>query len=157
MMFDTFLIVDWSAARMPKTGRDSIWICRHGPDGETSPTRRPGTRREGLLAEMMAAAMTKGERVLLGFDFPFGYPAGFRRAARASTGVAVARDLGRDRRPGRGSRGQPQQPLRCRRRAQRAGVGRLFPFWGCPARMEHDIPRPKHHRRHEASGLPKSG
>ena len=34
-MFDTFLIVDWSAARTPKTGRDSIWICRHAPDGET--------------------------------------------------------------------------------------------------------------------------
>ncbi len=29
MMFDTFVIVDWSAATVPRTGRDSIWICWH--------------------------------------------------------------------------------------------------------------------------------
>ena len=41
-LFDTYIIVDWSAARTPKTGRDSIWICRLGLDGETvvnPPTR----------------------------------------------------------------------------------------------------------------------
>src|SRR5271154_6637740 len=76
-MFDTFLIVDWSAARTPKTGRDSIWVCRHAPDGET--VANPPTRHAArlLLAEMLETATERGERVVAGFDFPFGYPAGF--------------------------------------------------------------------------------
>ena len=32
-MFDSFVIVDWSAAAQPKTGRDSIWICAVDRDG----------------------------------------------------------------------------------------------------------------------------
>src|SRR5271157_4199718 len=78
-LFDTYIIVDWSAARTPKTGRDSIWICRHRRNGET--VANPPTRHAALalLAEMLASAMHQGERVIAGFDFPFGYPAGFAR------------------------------------------------------------------------------
>ncbi len=32
-MFDTFVIIDWSAANQPNTGRDSIWICAVDRDG----------------------------------------------------------------------------------------------------------------------------
>ena len=76
-LFDTYIIVDWSAARTPKTGRDSIWICRLGAGGETvaNPPTRHAARE--LLAAMLASAMANGERVVAGFDFPFGYPAGF--------------------------------------------------------------------------------
>src|SRR5262249_37747186 len=77
MMFDTFVMVDWSAATVPRTGRDSIWVCWHAPDGErlaNPPTRYPA---KALLEDWLAAALPRGERVLLGFDFPFGYPAGF--------------------------------------------------------------------------------
>src|SRR5215469_11320498 len=79
ILFDSYIIVDWSAARTPKTGRDSIWICRHSPDGET--VVNPSTRLKArlLLAEMLNEAMAKGQRVVAGFDFPFGYPAGFAR------------------------------------------------------------------------------
>src|SRR5215831_12368907 len=76
-MFDTFAIVDWSAAAVPRIGRDSIWICWHAPDGErleNPPTRRAAKR---LLGDWLAAALARRERVLLGFDFPFGYPSGF--------------------------------------------------------------------------------
>src|SRR5437762_12862436 len=76
-LFDTYVIVDWSAASQPKTGRDSIWICRLGADGESfcnPPTRHAA---KGLLADMLAGASARGERVVVGFDFPFGYPAGF--------------------------------------------------------------------------------
>src|SRR6266705_2371643 len=81
-MFDTYVIVDWSAASQPKTGRDSIWICRVGVDGESflnPPTRHAA---KAVLAGMLAAASERGERAVVGFDFPFGYPAGF--AARLS-------------------------------------------------------------------------
>ena len=76
-MFDTFATVDWSAATVPRIGRDSIWICWHAKDGER--LENPPTRHaaKALLDEMLAASLSRGERVLLGFDFPFGYPAGF--------------------------------------------------------------------------------
>src|SRR5205807_3546491 len=74
--FDHYLIVDWSAASRPKTGRDSIWICHRGPDGER--VENPPTRHLArlLLAEILAAATARDERAVLGFDFPFGYPSG---------------------------------------------------------------------------------
>ena len=76
-LFDHHVIIDWSAASQKRRGRDSIWICHLGPDGEQS--SNPDTRHSAkqLLAEILAIAVRRGERVLLGFDFPFGYPAGF--------------------------------------------------------------------------------
>ena len=75
-MFDTYVMVDWSAASVPRTGRDSIWICWHAPDGEK--LVNPATRQNAklILAEWLATAVSSGQRVLMGFDFPFGYPAG---------------------------------------------------------------------------------
>ncbi|HYM71373.1 MAG TPA: hypothetical protein VET89_00210 [Stellaceae bacterium] len=151
-MFDTFLIVDWSAARTPKTGRDSIWICRHAPDGET--VANPPTRHAArlMLAEMLAAAMARGERVLAGFDFPFGYPAGF--AARLglhgvpwrATWDEIAR-LVEDREDNHNNRFAVAAALN-----QRVSGG-MFPFWGRPVRLEHPFLGPKHHRGHDSDGL----
>src|SRR5260370_42281239 len=78
-MFDTFVIVDWSAANQPKTGRDSIWICAVDPQGSQRLLDNPHTRHKAknLLRELLSDATARGERMLLGFDFPFGYPAGF--------------------------------------------------------------------------------
>ena len=92
MMFETFVMVDWSAATVPRTGRDSIWICWHAKDGER--LENPPTRQAAkvLLADWLAAAVERGERVLIGFDFPFGYPAGF--AARLGLSHPHSRDLG---------------------------------------------------------------
>src|SRR4029077_10604297 len=90
-MFDTYVIVDWSAASQPKTGRDSIWICRRDAEGESvwnPPTRHAA---KGLLADLLARASARGERVILGFDFPFGYPEGF--AARLGLGGTPWRAL----------------------------------------------------------------
>src|SRR5260370_25966811 len=76
-LFDHYVIVDWSAASRPKTGRDSIWVCHRGPHGER--VDNPATRHlaRQLLADILEAAMARHQRVLLGFDFPFGYPVGF--------------------------------------------------------------------------------
>ena len=78
MIFDRYVAVDWSANNRPKTGKDSIWICNLSADGEPD-TANPPTRREaedevrGLLSE----AVDQGERILIGFDFPYAYPSGF--------------------------------------------------------------------------------
>lgn len=149
-LFDTYIIVDWSAARTPKTGRDSIWICRHGQDGETvaNPPTRHAARE--LLAGMLASAMDRGERVVAGFDFPFGYPTGF--AARLGLGGwrAVWDEIA--------ARLEDREDNHNNRFEVAAGFNervssRAFPFWGRPVRMEHAFLGAKHHRLHDSDGL----
>ncbi len=76
-LFDLLLIVDWSANSKPKLGADSIWIAGAGPAATVPPLNLP-TRAAALahLRAMLADAVAARRRVLVGFDFPFGYPAG---------------------------------------------------------------------------------
>ncbi len=151
-LFDTFVIVDWSAAGQPKTGRDSIWICRHGKAGErllNPPTRHAA--RETLL-EILADAVAGGERVLVGCDFPFGYPAGF--AARLGLSGRPWRavwdeiaGLIEDDAKNRNNRFAVAADLN--RRVSRGA----FPFWGCPSAAAGPYLAPTHHRLHQAGGL----
>jgi len=62
-MFDAFVMVDWSAANVPRTGRDSIWICWHDSAGER--LVNPATRHQArsLLADWLAGPMAQGKRV----------------------------------------------------------------------------------------------
>jgi precorrin-8X/cobalt-precorrin-8 methylmutase len=152
MMFDTFAIVDWSAATVPRTGRDSIWICGYAQDGER--LENPPTRHaaKALLAERLAAALSRGERVLLGFDFPFGYPAGF--AARLGLSGPPWRALWdeiasllEDDEHNVNNRFDVANALN-----QRVSGGR-FPFWGCPPVPARAHLGSKHHRGHEQNGL----
>jgi hypothetical protein len=151
-MFDTYAMVDWSAARVPRTGRDSIWICWVGPDGER--LKNPGTRHEAkaLLGNWLAAARRNGERVLVGFDFPFGYPAGFaaRLGLAGSPWRAVWDEIARlieDRDDNANNR------FRVGAELNRRISGQRFPFWGCPAHFWHEFLGPTHHRSHQSGGL----
>lgn len=79
--FDTYFIVDWSAANAPKRGKDSIWIGevrREKSRLRTTAPANPPTRNEAVefLANRFDKELRKGLRVFAGFDFPFGYPAG---------------------------------------------------------------------------------
>lgn len=81
-MFDRYVAVDWSAANTPRRGRDSIWSCAaHAIDFERQAINHPtrAAAEAWLLAHLLGAARA-GERVLVGCDFPYGYPAGFARA-----------------------------------------------------------------------------
>ena len=89
--FDTHIIVDWSARSRPSPARptrDSIWWCtaREGVALEPEYAR---TRHEaiGRLAVILRGELDDGRRTLVGFDFPFGYPAG---VARDLTGQPLA-------------------------------------------------------------------
>lgn len=86
--FDRVIVADWSAASVPSPARpsaDAIWIGSADQSGvETSYFR---TRAAAEAALTRAIAESQG-RLLIGFDFPMGYPAGF--AARL-TGTANAR------------------------------------------------------------------
>jgi molybdopterin molybdotransferase len=87
MRVDRVVVLDWSAARGARQGRDSIWIGQAdaaGVSAENPPHRGAAEARLGVI---VAEALAKAERVLIGADFAFGFPAGF---ARRLTGRAEA-------------------------------------------------------------------
>ncbi|OLE32885.1 MAG: hypothetical protein AUG47_05485, partial [Alphaproteobacteria bacterium 13_1_20CM_3_64_12] len=154
-MFDSFVIVDWSAASQPKTGRDSIWICAVDRDGVERLVENPQTRHsaKNLLRELLSDAMARGERVLLGFDFPFGYPAGF--AQRLGLNHAPPWRAVWDEIAARLKDAENNSNDRFTVAAEfnRRVSNRAFPFWGCPVRFTDDFLGPKHHNGHAADGL----
>lgn len=84
-LFGTYIMVDWSAASVPSkpNAPDSIWIgmAQAGAAAEVFhvPTRAAA---EDIISELIS---DRPGRVLIGFDFAFGYPEGF---AKAVTGRA---------------------------------------------------------------------
>lgn len=81
MKYDTVVMVDWSGGNDtgPRPRRDAIWaaVARDGvlDAGETYLRNRAAAA--GWLADLLDGELAAGRRVLAGFDFPFGYPAGF--------------------------------------------------------------------------------
>ncbi len=92
-LFDVYLAIDWSARSLlgPATPtRDSLWvgerlapgIADSGVLGETY-----WRTRQACLAYIRARLLhhaEAGRRVLLGFDFPYGYPTGYAAALALS-------------------------------------------------------------------------
>lgn len=80
-LFDAYVIVDWSAASKPVSGENSIWIgiLTRSADGRLSYTdENPRTRCQARTHLLSTAKklIASGARVLIGFDFAMGYPAG---------------------------------------------------------------------------------
>ncbi len=80
-LFDVYVVVDWSANSTPKRGPDSIW---------THVTERGGAMQEPInhptradAREYLVGLLTvhPHQRILVGFDMPYGYPSGFAQAA----------------------------------------------------------------------------
>lgn len=84
-LFDAYIMVDWSAANKPVSGANSIWIGTLAKDarlkfqyrGVNIPTRMKARQ---FIEDMVAKLTGRGDKVLLGFDFSFGYPAGTAKA-----------------------------------------------------------------------------
>ncbi len=135
--FHAAAMVDWSAAAVPRTGPDSVWIAvaRVGGAGLErldNPPVRAGALE--LVEDLARAEAAAGRRLLVGFDFPFGYPAG---ATRAMTGAADWRALWallaeriEDGRDNANNRFAVAETLN-----RRAWDGR-GPFWGRPPRPD---------------------
>ena len=81
MEWDTILMVDWSGGN--DTGRrprkDAIWaaVARAGDPAIPRIYLRNRVVAGAWLTDVLGAELRAGRRVLAGFDFPFGYPAGF--------------------------------------------------------------------------------
>ncbi len=80
---DQILILDWSAAARPATGKDSIWLGTVA-GAENLPTRSAAFDH---LCDLLDQAIARRQSVLLGVDFALGYPTGF---AKVLTGQAQA-------------------------------------------------------------------
>jgi precorrin-8X/cobalt-precorrin-8 methylmutase len=79
-LFDAYIVADWSAAGRPRQGRDSIWyaVVAGAADEPPETLENPPTRTAATqaLTDHLAGLADGGRRVLAGFDFPFGFPAG---------------------------------------------------------------------------------
>ncbi len=152
-LFDAYIVVDWSAASVPRTGADSIWYAefrREGPRLVRRALLNPATRASASaeIADRLAVLAMSGRRVLAGFDFPFGYPAGTARALGLG-GVPwqsiwqLLDDGIVDAESNANNRFELGEMLN-----QRIS-GAAFPFWGHPPRQtrRHLGPRkPRQHR-----------
>ncbi len=85
-LFDDYVMVDWSAGSSARMGKDSIWIAQgwwHDDVLRTSEALNVPTRHAAMahLEQTVDEAVAAGRRLVIGFDFPFSYPAGLASLA----------------------------------------------------------------------------
>ena len=158
-LFNAYIVVDWSAASKPKTGADSVWIGVLKRDVRfrlAFEAFNPSTRGEAekKLASVLDDLKKRGERALIGFDFPLGFPRGFAEALKLP-GEA----------PWRAAWDQLDKMVKDKvdNTNNRFGVGseinrRLtggpFPFWGVPPKDALTTLQPTRTRDHGPEDLP---
>lgn len=139
--FERVIVADWSAAGVLSPVRpspDAIWLGSTDADGTETRYFRSRTEAEAFLA---AAITARTGRLLIGFDFPLGYPAGF---ATRLTGQPQARAVWRwlagsltDGPDNRNSRFETAARIN-------RGFGGRGPFWGRPRSLPlPDLPETK--------------
>ena len=81
--WDRVIMVDWSGGNEtgPTPKADAIWSASAVKGVPEEPIyHRSRQAVEGWLHEEISQAIAADERLMVGFDFPFGYPAGFAKA-----------------------------------------------------------------------------
>ena len=158
-LFNAYVIVDWSAAARPNTGTDSVWIGVLKRDVRfrlAFESFNPSTRGEAekQLAAVLDDLKKRGERALLGFDFPLGFPRGFAAALKLPTDTpwrAVWDQLDKmvkDKPDNTNNRFGVASEI------NRRLTGGPFPFWGCPPKDALTTLQPKRTREHGPDDLP---
>lgn len=137
-LFDAVLIADWSARAALSPRRpspDAIWfaVARGGRAG--APVYCRGrTEAVARIADLLAAELAAGRRVLAGFDFPFGWPRGLAAGLTGrAEGLALWDWLSErvaDAPDNRSNRFAVAEEIN----ARFDGVG---PFWGRPRGARH--------------------
>ena len=140
-LFDAYIMVDWSAASKPVTGKNSIWIGILARDARLKLQYQSANidtrlKARAFLEQMIAKLTGRGDRILVGFDFSLGYPAG--------TAAALGLDL-TGKAPWQAMHAHLAAKMKDKpdnsnpRYAIAAGMNYAiskgpFPFWGAPAR-----------------------
>ena len=158
-LFQAYVMVDWSASSKPVTGPDSIWIGvlkRNVRFQMAFEAHNPATRAaaETLLGDILSDLRRKRERVLVGFDFPLGFPRGTAAALKLSGAAAwrqvldfVSKEL-KDKPTNENNRFQVGAKM------NRLMTGEAFPFWGAPQRDAQTMLSVKRVREHGPGDLP---
>ncbi len=151
MIFDTYIFVDWSASKVPKLGKDSIWICRLRRTQSGAENQRVwnvGTRQAALeeLLDILEYEVIADRRVLIGFDICYGFPAGTARLLRLKGEPwREIWDL-LDRRLVEGpNNGNNRFDVAAGLNRQMSG--RALPFWACPPGKEQVFLKQHRQRR----------
>ena len=136
-LFDAYIIANWTAAEGKKLGEQTLWVAVAKRDVRFrlyTETHNVATRAEGekLLESLLAEHRKRGDRVLVGFDFNFGFPAG--TAARLQLDGrawdAMGKFLGSnvvDKADNSNNRYQVAAKM------NRLMTDEAWPFWGSPA------------------------
>ncbi|MEM7423935.1 MAG: hypothetical protein AAF334_09440 [Pseudomonadota bacterium] len=90
-IFDTIVIVDWSARSKPspaKPSADAIWWSAARGKFVSEPAyHRTRTEAVHQLSGLLVKELIAGRKVLMGFDFPFGYPSGTAKCVAGAPDV----------------------------------------------------------------------
>ena len=137
-LFDSHVIVDWSARSAPSPRResaDAIWwtLARDGR-AEAPVYERTRAAAIAALADLLAAEVAAGRRVLVGFDFPFGYPAGVAARLTGAPDAYALWDWLAAQVEDRPHNGNRRFAVAERINAAYDGLG---PCWGRPASWDH--------------------
>jgi precorrin-8X/cobalt-precorrin-8 methylmutase len=139
-LFDAYIFVDWSAAsgvqpQRPKA--DAVWVGEIAPGVQDNPKHSYHTMRNGSIGYVISTLeghIKEKRRVLIGFDFPYGYPAGFAAALALPAGAGswwkiwaeLAHRVHDD------SDNRSNRFVAAGKLNAIAGCGSSGPFWGCP-------------------------
>jgi hypothetical protein len=138
-LFDAVIIADWTAAEGKKLGDQSVWIGVAKRDVRFrlyTETHNVATRSEGekLLQALIADHRKRGDRVLVGLDFNFGFPAGTAERLKLSGAPwqAMWKFLAAnvvDKPDNTNNRYQVAAKM------NRLMTDQAWPFWGAPAKQ----------------------
>jgi hypothetical protein len=84
-LFDAYVFVDWSAAngvQAQEPVAHAVWSAELIPELNYQQETYHRTRQDGVthVTDVLLDHVKEKRRVLVGFDFPYGYPAGFANA-----------------------------------------------------------------------------
>lgn len=133
--FDSVVVVDWSAKATlspRRESKDAIWIGVTTEGATRTIYQRSRAEAEATLAHLFSAEAAAGRRVLAGFDFPFGYPAGFAAALTGQSDPLALWDwlagAVEDKANNQNNRFELANRINAR-------LGPAAPFWGRPAHL----------------------
>jgi molybdopterin-guanine dinucleotide biosynthesis protein B len=142
-LFDAYIFVDWSAVNGVQPQRptaDAVWCGELIPNLNFQQETYHQTRNDGAshVINALLAHIKEKRRVLVGFDFPYGYPSGFASALNLPSGTQAWWGIWaelvyrvEDTTNNKNNRFKAAEELNAI-----AGDGQTGPFWGCPTQYE---------------------
>ena len=140
--FHTHIVVDWSARSKPspkRKSKDAIWWAMARIKGRSVGVEEPEyaqTRHEALdrLGRLIGGELDAGRRVLVGFDFPFGYPAGVAERLTGKASALALSDWLAERTEDAPDNVNNRYDVAAAINAAYPGLG---PFWGRPSAWDY--------------------